>query len=359
MAMRYVFRRTALPRRAAFAALTALGATAALSVGLSACTSSSAAPAASTAAQGVQSGYQQVVATTLPSIVRIDTSSGLGSGVVLDKSGDIVTNAHVLGAETAFTVTLSTDREPLAAKLVSAFPQGDLAVIKLDAPPSDLVPAVFADSSKLAIGQIVLAMGNPLGLSSSVTQGIVSATGRSVTEPASQTTPATTLTDMVQTSAAINPGNSGGALVDLSGHVVGIPTLAAVDQSLGGAAPGIGFAIASNTAKDIADQIVKYGKVVDSGLASLNITGRTVTDASAKPVGVGVVAVVPGGAADQAGIKAGDLITEVDGTATPSMAALSETLAALKPGQQVPVAVTRADGSGSTVQVTLGTLAVA
>lgn len=359
MAMRYVFRRTALPHRAAFAAFAALTGTAVLGAGLSACTSSSAAPAASTAAQGVQSGYQQVVTTTLPSIVRIDTSSGLGSGVVLDKSGDIVTNAHVLGAETAFTVTLSTDREPLAAKLVSAFPQGDLAVIKLDAPPSDLVPAVFADSSKLAIGQIVLAMGNPLGLSSSVTQGIVSATGRSVTEPASQTGPAATLTDMVQTSAAINPGNSGGALVDLSGHVVGIPTLAAVDQSLGGAAPGIGFAIASNTAKDIADQIVKYGKVVDSGLASLNITGRTVTDASAKPVGVGVVSVTPGGAADKAGIKAGDLITEVDGTATPSMAALSETLAALRPGQQVPVAVTHADGSGSTVHVTLGTLVVA
>jgi S1-C subfamily serine protease len=343
------------------ASTAALTATAALAIGLSACTSSSGGtPAASTtAAQGVQAGYQQVVTAALPSIVRIDTSSGLGSGVVLDKSGDIVTNAHVLGAETAFTVTLSTDRAPLAARLVSSFPQGDLAVIKLDAPPAGLVPAVFADSSKLAIGQIVLAMGNPLGLSSSVTQGIVSATGRSVTEPASQSTPATTLTDMVQTSAAINPGNSGGALVDLSGHVVGIPTLAAVDQSLGGAAPGIGFAIASNTAKDIAGQIVKYGKVVDSGLASLDITGRTVTDASAKPVGVGVVSVTPGGAADTAGIKAGDLITQVNGTATPSMAVLSETLAALRPGQQVPVAVVRADGTNATVQVTLGTLVVA
>jgi S1-C subfamily serine protease len=354
--MRYVHRRTAQLRRGVLAALAGC---AALAAGAAACTSSSGGtPSPSTAAQGVQSGYQQVVSTALPSIVRIDTSSGLGSGVVLDKSGDIVTNAHVLGAETAFTVTLSTDSAPLAAKLVSSFPQGDLAVIRLDAPPGNLDPAVFADSSKLAIGQIVLAMGNPLGLSSSVTQGIVSATGRSVTEPASQTSQATTLTDMVQTSAAINPGNSGGALVDLSGHVVGIPTLTAVDQSLGGAAPGIGFAISSNTAKNIADQIVKYGKVVNSGLASLDITGRTVTDASAKPVGVGVVSAKPGGAADAAGIKAGDLVTAVNGTATPSTAALSETLAALKPGQQVPVAVVHPDGSKATVQVTLGTLAV-
>lgn len=356
MAMRYLVRWTEHLRRRALAALTGA---AVLAAGPTACTSSSGStPTASSAAQGVQADYQHVVSTTLPSIVRIDTSSGLGSGVVLDKSGDIVTNAHVLGAETAFTVTLSTDREPLAAKLVSAFPQGDLAVIKLDAPPSDLTPATFADSTKLTIGQIVLAMGNPLGLSSSVTQGIVSATGRSVTEPGSGTTPATTLTDMIQTSAAINPGNSGGALVDLSGQVVGIPTLAAVDQSLGGAAPGIGFAIASNTAKDIADQIVKYGKVVNSGLASLDLTGRTVTDASARPIGVGVVSVTAGGAADKAGITAGDLITEVNGTATATMAALSETLAALEPGQRVPVAITRADGSKATVDVTLGTLAV-
>ena len=312
----------------------------------------------SSAVQDLQASYEQTVTTALPSIVRIDTSSGLGSGVILDTNGDIVTNAHVVGSATRFTVTLSTDRTPLEGKLIASFPQGDLAVIKLTSPPNGLKAATFADSSKLKIGQIVMAMGNPLGLSSSVTQGIVSATGRTVTEPGNGTAPPTTLTDMVQTSAAINPGNSGGALVDLSGQIVGIPTLTAVDQELGGAAPGIGFAIASNTARNIADQMVKSGKVTNSGLAALDVTVRTVADASAKPIGVGVISVTPNGAAAKAGIAAGDLITSVADTATPTTSALSETLAALKPGQQVPVVVTHADGSESTVTVALGTLAV-
>jgi putative serine protease PepD len=309
--------------------------------------------------QDLEASYEQVVTTALPSIVRIDTSAGLGSGVILDANGDVVTNAHVVGSATTFTVTLSTDRTPLDAKLVAAFPQGDLAVIKLTNPPEGLKPATFADSSKLKIGQIVMAMGNPLGLSSSVTQGIVSATGRTVNEPGIGNAPPTTLTDMVQTSAAINPGNSGGALVDLSGQIVGIPTLTAVDQELGGAAPGIGFAISSNNARNIAGQMVQSGKVTNSGLAALDVTVRTVADVlTANPIGVGVISVTPNGAAAKAGIVAGDLITQVNGTATPTTSALSETLAALKPGQQAPVVVTHADGSESTVTVTLGTLAV-
>ena len=309
--------------------------------------------------QDLQASYEQVVTTALPSIVRIDTSAGLGSGVILDANGDVVTNAHVVGTATTFTVTLSTDRTPLDAKLVASFPQGDLAVIKLTNPPQGLKAATFADSSKLKIGQIVMAMGNPLGLSSSVTQGIVSATGRTVNEPGAGNAPPTTLTDMVQTSAAINPGNSGGALVDLSGQIVGIPTLTAVDQELGGAAPGIGFAISSNTARNIADQMVRSGKVTNSGLAALDVTVRTVADAkTANPIGVGVISVTPNGAAANAGIVAGDLITQVNGTATPTTSALSEALATLKPGQRVPVVVTHADGSESTVTVTLGTLAV-
>jgi S1-C subfamily serine protease len=312
----------------------------------------------SSAGQALQTDYERVVSTVLPSIVRIDTSSALGSGIILDANGDIVTNAHVVGTATTFTVTLSTDRTALTARLIAAFPQGDLAVIKLDNPPSDLPAAGFADSSKLRIGQIVMAMGNPLGLSSSVTQGIVSATGRTVTEPAEGSTPGTTLTDMVQTSADINPGNSGGALVDLSGRIVGIPTLTAVDQQLGGAAPGIGFAISANTAKRIADQIVQSGRVTDSGLAALDLAGRTVLGDGFKPVGVGVVSVVADGAAAKAGIAAGDLIAKVNGTETPDTAALSATLATLKPGQRVPVAATHQNGSTATVTVTLGTLAV-
>ncbi|NED85442.1 trypsin-like serine protease, partial [Streptomyces sp. SID11233] len=175
----------------------------------------------------------------------------------------------------------------LSADLVSSYPQQDLAVIKLSNPPKGLKPASFGDSAKARVGQIVLAMGSPLGLSSSVTQGIVSATGRTVTEGRSGGGTGATIANMVQTSAAINPGNSGGALVDLDGKVIGIPTLAATDPGLGdSAAAGIGFAIPAATVRSIAGQIVKNGKVTNSGRAALGITGRTVLDRELQPAGV-------------------------------------------------------------------------
>jgi S1-C subfamily serine protease len=344
-----------------------VGAVAVLGLGalaLGGCTSSggssstSSTSTATTGGASLQSNFESVIANVMPSVVLITLPSSLGSGIVLDSKGDIVTNNHVVAGATDYQVTLSTSSKTYDAKLVNSFPQGDLAVIKMTDPPTDLKPATFADSSKVVEGQIVLAMGNPIGLSSSATDGIISATGRTVTEPASSDTPAATLTDMIQTSAAINSGNSGGALVDLSGAVVGIPTLTAVDQTLGGAHPGIGFAISSDTAKRIADQIVTSGRVTDSGLASLGITGRSLIDANSRPVGVGVVEVTSGGPAANAGIVAGDVITSVNKVPVTSMDALSAELATLKPGQQVPVGITKADGSTSTVNVTLGTLSV-
>ena len=342
------------------AAVVGLGA-----LGLGGCASSSGSTTGSSADAGSTTGgsslednYESVISSVMPSVVQITSDSGLGSGIVLDSKGDVVTNNHVVAGANDFHVTLSTSSQSYAATIVNRFPQGDLAVIKMTDPPSGLKPATFADSSKATVGQIVLAMGNPIGLSSSATNGIISATGRSVTEPQSADTPAATLTDMIQTSAPINPGNSGGALVDLTGAVVGIPTLTAVDQELGGTYPGIGFAIASDTAKMIADQIVSSGKVTDSGIASLGITGRSVANADSKPVGAGVVDVTSGGPAANAGIVAGDVITSLNKVAVPSMAALSAELATLNPGQQVPVGITKPDGTSSTVTVTLGTLAV-
>lgn len=312
----------------------------------------------SQSSQDLQADYERAVATALPSVVQIETSFDLGSGIILDPAGDIVTNAHVVGSATTFKVTLSTDHGAHPARLVAAFPQGDLAVIRLDAPPSGLAPATFADSSALHVGQIVLALGNPLGLPGSVTQGIVSAIGRTVTEPADGLALGATLTGLVQTSADINPGNSGGALVDLSGRVVGIPTLAAVDRQVGGAAPGIGFAIPSDSVTFIARQIVRSGRVTDSGLAALGLRVRPVLGDGFKPVGLSVVSLDAGGPAAAAGILAGDLIVSVAGTDTPDAATLSATLAGLRPGQRIPVVVTHADGSTGTVAVTLGTLAV-
>jgi S1-C subfamily serine protease len=163
----------------------------------------------------------------------------------------------------------------------------------------------------------VLAIGNPLGLSSSVTNGIVSATGRTVSEGSGVVLPST-----IQTSAAINPGNSGGGLVGVDGRVIGIPTLAATDPELGGSAPGIGFAIPSNTVKLIAGQLIATGKVTNSDRASLGITGATVSTTADQPVGVLVRDVrAP---ASGVGIRAGDVITAVNRRATPTLTDLRD-----------------------------------
>ncbi|MFF1697217.1 S1C family serine protease [Streptomyces sp. NPDC058257] len=310
--------------------------------------------AAPMAANDLQGDYQQVIKTVLPSVVQIDASDSLGSGVVYDDKGHVVTNAHVVGKERTFKVTTATGEQELTAKLVSSYPEQDLAVIKLDNPPSGLKAAKFGDSTKAGVGQIVLAMGSPLGLSSSVTQGIVSATGRTVSEGRSEGSTGATIANMVQTSAAINPGNSGGALVNLDSEVIGIPTLAATDPDMGGsAAPGIGFAIPSSMVKTVADQIIKDGKVTDSGRAALGITGRTVLGDDYKPAGVAVVEAQKGGGAAKAGIEAGDIITKLGDTEITTITSLSETLAGEKPGDKAKVTYTRG-GADRTTDLTLG-----
>jgi putative serine protease PepD len=193
----------------------------------------------------LQQQFVNVVHAVSPSVVQIRTPQDLGSGIVFDAHGDVVTNAHVVGNATRFVVTLASgDSHP--ATIVGRDEANDLAVVRISGARPH--PATFADSSLVEVGDIALALGNPLGLRSSVTEGIVSAVGRSVPEE-----DGVTLSSVIQTSAAINPGNSGGALVDLSGQVIGIPTLAALDPQMGAAeAPGIGFAIDSNTVRRVA-----------------------------------------------------------------------------------------------------------
>ena len=297
------------------------------------------APAA-TAQSGdaARSSYADVVGRVLPSVVLIRTTEGLGSGVVLDGAGNIVTNAHVAGNATSFQVQLADDPQPRQARLAGSYPAGDLAVIQVE-DRSGLKPASFGDSDKVRAGDVVLAVGNPLGLSSSVTEGIVSATDRAVTEPASASSPGTTLPNAIQTSAPINPGNSGGALVNTSGQVIGIPTLAAASAQ-GSQAQGIGFALPSNLARDIAAQLIKSGPVTSPG---------------GTLAGVGIVAVTKGGPADRAGLRIGDVIQAIGQTPTPDTTALAEALARARPGQAAAVTVDR-DGQALTVRVTLGEL---
>jgi S1-C subfamily serine protease len=217
----------------------------------------SAAQSTTGVAQTLQSKYVSVVNGVSPSVVLIQTPQALGSGIVLDTHGDVVTNAHVVAGATKFSVTLNRGKQ-VAATLVGTDTSNDLAVLHMTGatPP----PATFSDSSKLSVGDIALAIGNPLGLHATVTEGIVSSLDRTVSEGNG-----VTLTSAIQTSAAINPGNSGGALVDLSGHVIGVPTLAAIDPQLGNSqASGIGFAIASNQVKTVAARIIAAGATPSS-----------------------------------------------------------------------------------------------
>jgi S1-C subfamily serine protease len=295
------------------------------------------------AAAPTSDGFAGIVQHASPSVVQIQSSRGLGSGIVYDNAGHVVTNAHVVAGSTKFQVTDSTGATH-SATLRGAFTDGDLAVIDVNG--GKLPPAHFADSSQVQTGDYALAIGNPLGLRSSVTMGIVSATSRTVSEGGGIALPS-----VIQTSAAINPGNSGGALIDSSGNVIGVPTLAALDPELGGsAAPGIGFAISSNTVKSIVPQLIADGRVVTTGRAYLGVDLRSLPNG-----GTLVASVVANGPGAKAGIQAGDALLKVNGAPATTTDSVAVALATTKPGSTIPVEFQDAQGT-HTVQVKLGQL---
>ena len=294
------------------------------------------------AALAFQQAVTDVVHHLSPSVVQIQSPEGLGSGVVFDSNGDIVTNNHVVAGGGPYTVTAGA--HSYSASLVGRFPPDDLAVVRVSA--AKLTPAAFADSSKLDVGDFAIAIGNPLGLRSSVTDGIVSAFRQGVSEGNGVALPL-----MIQTSAAINPGNSGGALADLQGRVIGIPTLAATDPELGGtAAPGIGFAIPSNLVKDIATQIIRFGHVVNSHRAYLGVQIGDTNGA-----GVLVQGITAGGPAAKAGLVSADVITSVNDHQTPTLDDFISVVSELKPGTTVTLAVVTQHGAHKTLHLKLGT----
>jgi putative serine protease PepD len=318
-----------------------------------ACTTTPTVTGNNTSGIPLQDSYESVVRAVLPEVVAITANGSSGSGVVYDDKGDIVTNAHVVGDAKSFHVLPATGGETLPATLVGVFKPDDLAVIRVTKDADKLRVADFGNSDNAAPGEIVLAMGNPLGLSDSVTQGIISATGRTVS--ANEPGGAALIAGAIQTSAAINPGNSGGALVNLKEQVLGIPTLAARLPNEGGAAPGIGFAIPSDTVKNIANQLIKSGRVTKSDRATLGITAQTAASSSGQNAGVAVVDVNSNGPADKAGIKAGDIIIGINGQATSNLQVLEATLAKYEPGEKVKVVFLR-NGSQHEVEATLGSL---
>lgn len=303
---------------------------------------------------------EAVINKVRPEVVLITISTpqgtGLGSGVIIDNRGYIVTNNHVVSGARTAQVTLY-DGTKAVAQISGTDPADDLAVIKITPPAKGIAVATLGDSSKLAVGEDVLAIGNPLGITQTVTNGIVSALERNVSEGQG----GATLPGAIQTDAPINPGNSGGALVDLQGNIVGIPTLTAIDPEFNAPANGVGFAIPSNRVKLIAPQIIQTGKVAHTGRAAMNISVQdvdpTLAQANNLPVsqGVQIVSVQSGGAADHAGLQAGDIIVQVDNTQVVDTSTLSDALLSKDPGNSVSVHVYR--GSQQlTVNVTLGEL---
>jgi S1-C subfamily serine protease len=294
----------------------------------------------------IEAVREAVIAKVRPAVVEVEVTAqggnAIGSGVIIDGRGYIVTNNHVVNGAQSMQVVLF-DGTRLTAQLVGTDPADDLAVIKVTPPKNGLTTVKLGDSSKLQVGQDVLAIGNPLGITQTVTNGIISALGRSVSEGQG----GATIPDAIQTDAAINPGNSGGALVDLQGNLIGIPTLTAIDPEFNTPASGVGFAIPSNRVAFIVPLIIQNGQVTHTGRAVL---GVRVTDVDASVAaqdnlsvdhGALIVSLVSGGAAATAGLQAGDVIVQINSTPVNDTASLSNALLTHNPGDTVAVHVYR------------------
>jgi S1-C subfamily serine protease len=287
---------------------------------------------------------------------------GAGSGSIIDADGHILTNHHVIQDSTKLEVTLS-DGSKWKAKLVGADPDNDLAIIKIDAPKESLTVIPMGDSSKLKVGQKVLAIGNPFGLGQTLTTGIISSLGRSIRSQAG-----ILIEDVIQTDAAINPGNSGGPLLDSSGSIIGINS-AIISPT--GASVGIGFAIPVNTAKRILPELIQKGYV---SYPWIGASVFPLIPEFAKFLGLKVergamiIEVVRGGPADKAGLRGGDkqvqvgnslllvggdVITDFDGKEVFSSDELIQLIRARRPGERVALKVLR-NGKFLSVNLTLG-----
>ncbi|MHB1400973.1 MAG: Do family serine endopeptidase [Thiobacillus sp.] len=257
--------------------------------------------------------------------------SNLGSGVIVSPNGYILTNHHVVEAADEIQVALANG-QTLPARVVGADPETDLAVLKIEA--GDLPAITFAQLDSLKVGDWVLAVGNPFGVGQTVTAGIVSALGRTHLG-------INTFENFIQTDAAINPGNSGGALVDVSGHLVGINS--AIYSRTGGS-QGIGFAIPVSIARQIMEQIIKSGSVTRGwvGIEVQDITPELAESFNLKNVdGALIAGVLKGGPADAGGIRPGDILLAVNGNKVSNSASLLNLIAALKPGDVARLTVAR------------------
>jgi serine protease Do len=309
---------------------------------------------------------QAVLAKVLPAVVSIDTEgfqggagvfggsqvSGAGTGMIITSDGEILTNNHVVSGATSVEVTLYGQTANRSAHVVGTDPANDVALVKIDRDVSGLPTVGLGNSDAVRVGDGVLAVGNALALAGgpTVTEGIVSAEGRSLSASDPVTSSTENLRGLIQTDAAINPGNSGGPLVDSSGRVIGMNTAVAANSGGGSGssnaqAQNIGFALSINQVKPLVDELRQGGVVVPS-TAFLGVDAQTVNPRIRQAYGLvpnsgAVVAQVSGQPARAAGLRVGDVITAVDGTKVSSATDLVNSISAHKPGDQVALTVYR------------------
>jgi putative serine protease PepD len=320
-------------------------------------------PPAASAGASSSCNVPTIAEQELPSVVTIFAggaggAGGVGSGEIIRSGGYILTNNHVILPAVAgggAVQVVFSDGSAANARIVGRDPLTDLAVIHVSG-KSDLRIISMGDSADLRIGQGVVALGAPLGLSNTVTSGIVSALGRTVHVPGEADRSAL-LIDAIQTDAAINPGNSGGALVNCAGALIGIPTAGATvpspsGESAGGSI-GLGFAIPVNLATKVADEIISTGGVTHAFIGiQAEPLPASATGQSQEAQGLRIAAVVAGGPAASAGLRAGDIITSIDGTAATSTDQLMAVTLSKRAGDRVEIGYSR-DGSRGTANVTL------
>ncbi|MEA2375491.1 MAG: hypothetical protein QOD53_1954 [Thermoleophilaceae bacterium] len=286
-----------------------------------------------------------IYAAASPAVVSVRTAEGSGTAFLIDSNGTLVTNGHVVGSNDHASVRFGTQTASIDATVLGSDPSSDLAVLKIQGAevPRGVRPLQFADSGAVAVGDNVIAIGNPFGLDRTATEGIVSALGRHIQAPNGFG-----IEDAIQTDAPINPGNSGGPLLDDGGRVVGVNSQIETGGGSGGNV-GVGFAVTSNTARSVIPILERGDTVRRSYL------GITTEPASAgNPDGARVADVVAGGPADRAGIRAGDVIAKIGVTAVRDPTDVAAAIAGKKPGDTVAVQVLR-NGLTEGIDVTLGT----
>ena len=352
-----------LPWAAAGAALVVGGVIGGVIVAATSSPASSAAPSSASSPEVSACAVTQVANKVIPSVVTISASGqgggGTGSGEVIRSGGYILTNNHVIAiaANGGSVEVLFSDGQTAPATIAGRDPQTDLAVLKVDTSHQfKVIP--LGNSSTVKVGEAAVVVGAPLGLSGTVTSGIVSALDRTIEVPAENDTSAL-LVSAIQSDASINPGNSGGAMVNCAGQLIGVPTAGAtVPSSSGessGGSIGLGFAIPVNLAKTIADEIIATGRVTHAyfGLATVPIPPAAAQQAGV-PEGLFVQAVTASGPAAQAGLRADDVITTINGDPATSNNQLQELTLTKKPGDTVSIGYSR-DGKSAKTTVTLGT----